>query len=60
MKSVVLSFKQMGYNEMLVYANTSSRVQYHVSVHMNCFCPTSFITVVRRYLKDGALIGSFE
>ena len=50
----------MGFSEMTVYANTSSRMQYHISVHMNCFCPSSYITVVRRWQVDGKLIGSFE
>lgn len=59
-RSVDLSFQQMGFSEMTVYANTSSRMQYHISVHMNCFCPSSYITIVRRWQVDGKLIGSFE
>ena len=58
--SVLLTFEQLGFSEMTVRADTSSRVQYHVSVHMNCFAPTSHITVVRRWRVDGELIGSFE
>lgn len=60
MKSVLLSFQQLGFGQMTVHADTSSRVQYHISVHVNCFVPSSFITVVRRHRVDGELIGTFE
>ena len=59
-RSVDLSFQQMGFSEMTVYANTSARMQYHISVHMDCFVPSSYITVVKRGNIDGEFVGSFE
>ncbi|KAI0754122.1 hypothetical protein C8Q80DRAFT_346881 [Daedaleopsis nitida] len=57
---VVLGFRQLGFNAMVVCAGSSTRVQYHISVHLNCFVPTSSVTVVRHASVDGEFVGSFE
>ncbi|KAI0353891.1 hypothetical protein OH77DRAFT_1522129 [Trametes cingulata] len=56
--SLVLVFHQDGFNTMVAYAD--SAVHYHISVSMNCFIPSSFITVVRRMHDQGDFVSSFE
>ncbi|RDX51673.1 hypothetical protein OH76DRAFT_262754 [Lentinus brumalis] len=67
--AVVLAFRQLGFNVMIASSiagegegieRMRAGAQYHISVHMNCFCPSSFVTVVRRGAADGELVGSFE
>ncbi|TFK85235.1 hypothetical protein K466DRAFT_552414 [Polyporus arcularius HHB13444] len=67
--AVVIAFRQLGFNVMIASSIPGAgegmqrmRVgaQYHILVHMNCFCPSSFVTVVRRGAADGELVGSFE
>ena len=66
--AIVLVFRQLGFNAMVATAagegdrsgQTKPAAQYHISVHMNCFCPSSFVTVVRRGKIDGEFVGSFE
>ncbi|KAI0761282.1 hypothetical protein BD413DRAFT_617158 [Trametes elegans] len=41
-------------------ACADSTARYHISVGMNCFIPTSFITVVRRFHESGEFVSSFE
>jgi hypothetical protein len=46
---------------MLLRANgPEGRHPYHVSVSMNCFTPSSHITTIRKYERNGELIGDFE
>lgn len=33
---------------------------YWISVNMNCFTPSSYITTIRRDARDGELVGDFE
>ncbi|KAK7465391.1 para-aminobenzoate synthase, (PABA) [Stygiomarasmius scandens] len=33
---------------------------YHISVSLNCFTPSSYITSIRRNKEDGELVGDFE
>ncbi|KAJ7631114.1 hypothetical protein FB45DRAFT_917533 [Roridomyces roridus] len=37
-----------------------SQRPYHISVSLNCFTPTSFITIIRKNSWDGDLVGDFE
>lgn len=37
-----------------------SQRPYHISVSMNCFTPSSYITIVRKSSWDGELVGDFE
>ncbi|KAI0821830.1 hypothetical protein BC628DRAFT_779195 [Trametes gibbosa] len=57
-RSLSLSFHQHDFNSMVVYAD--SAVQYHISICMNCFIPSSFITIVRRLHEKGEFVSSFE
>ncbi|RPD60270.1 hypothetical protein L227DRAFT_575359 [Lentinus tigrinus ALCF2SS1-6] len=63
--AVVLAFRQLGFNTMVASSAERDmtgqlRAQYHITVHMNCFCPSSFATVIRREKIDGEFVGSFE
>lgn len=68
--AIVLAFRQLGFNAMVAACAAGSpgegvrtgrtSAQYHISVHMNCFCPSSFVTVIRRGTVDGEFVGSFE
>lgn len=33
---------------------------YYISVNMNCFTPTSYITIIRRGSWEGKIVGDFE
>lgn len=57
-KSLVFTFHQHSFNTMVAYAD--SAVHYHVTVCMNCFIPSSFITVIRREHEKGEFVSSFE
>ncbi|TFK36980.1 hypothetical protein BDQ12DRAFT_736708 [Crucibulum laeve] len=50
-------------NSMIVtppaYVNSLQK-PYFISVNMNCFTPTSYITTIRRGSWDGELVGDFE
>lgn len=38
-----------------------TRPKYHISVRMNCFIPSSYITTIRRgATQEGAMVGDFE
>ncbi|KAA1471961.1 hypothetical protein DENSPDRAFT_838072 [Dentipellis sp. KUC8613] len=40
---------------------TDTRPLYHISVHMNCLMPSSYITIVRRGASEsGQYVGEFE
>ncbi|KAI0628640.1 hypothetical protein C8Q77DRAFT_1076679 [Trametes polyzona] len=58
-KSLLFRFHQQGFNTMVLYA-ADSTAHYHVTVCMNCFIPSSFITVVRRQHERGEFVSSFE
>ncbi|KAL6302443.1 hypothetical protein BKA93DRAFT_393865 [Sparassis latifolia] len=59
---VVYTFAQNSFNSMMLSADPQqSPLCYHVSVQMNCFIPSSYITTVRRgNSEDGEMVGSFE
>ncbi|KAI0659915.1 hypothetical protein C8Q70DRAFT_102798 [Cubamyces menziesii] len=56
--AVLLSFRQQGFNTMVAYHKNAA--EYHVAVYMNCFMPSSFVTVIRRAHEDGEVVSSFE
>jgi hypothetical protein len=62
--AVKYQFSQLSFNSMLLVPPPSSpdtRPLYHISVHLNCFMPFSFITSVRRGgNQDGEFVGEFE
>ncbi|OBZ65618.1 hypothetical protein A0H81_14425 [Grifola frondosa] len=61
MGPVVYSFVQQSFNSMILSGQHETSPYYHISVHTNCFIPSSYITVIRRGSnEDGDLIGSFE
>lgn len=33
---------------------------YYISVNMNCFTPSSYVTVIRRGAWEGEVVGDFE
>ncbi|KAF9015641.1 hypothetical protein BDQ17DRAFT_1536274 [Cyathus striatus] len=39
---------------------TSFQQPYYISVNMNCFTPSSYITTIRRRSWDGEVVGDFE
>lgn len=52
---------QHSFNSMVLHAQPLSIPVYHISVQMNCFIPSSFITVVSRGDSvDGVEVGRFE
>ncbi len=57
-KSLLFTFHQHSFNTMVAYAD--STVHYHVTVCMNCFIPSSFITIIRREHEKGDFVSSFE
>ncbi|KAH9848738.1 hypothetical protein C2E23DRAFT_862395 [Lenzites betulinus] len=57
-KSLSLTFHQHDFNSMVAYADRA--VQYHIMICMNCFIPSSFITVIRRVHEKGEFVSSFE
>ncbi|KAF9041738.1 hypothetical protein BDZ89DRAFT_1156369 [Hymenopellis radicata] len=61
------SLSPLDQNSMLLYAphatganQKGAREPYHISVNMNCFTPTSFITTIRKSSCEGDVIGDFE
>ncbi|KAI0667228.1 hypothetical protein C8Q78DRAFT_1082357 [Trametes maxima] len=56
--ALLLSFYQLSFNEMVAFSGSSA--QYHITVFMNCFIPSSYITVVRREHAKGEFVSSFE
>ncbi|CDO71057.1 hypothetical protein BN946_scf184844.g61 [Trametes cinnabarina] len=58
--ALVLSFRQNGFNTMVAYPSSTGATQYHISVHLNCFMPSSYVTVIRRSHERGDFISSFE
>ncbi|OSD05068.1 hypothetical protein PYCCODRAFT_1465509 [Trametes coccinea BRFM310] len=58
--ALVLGFRQKGFNAMVASPSSTSSARYHISVQMNCFMPSSYITVVRRTHEGGEFVSSFE
>ncbi|KAI0641393.1 hypothetical protein C8Q79DRAFT_308048 [Trametes meyenii] len=56
--ALLLSFYQLSFNEMVAFSGSSA--QYHITVFMNCFIPSSYITVIRREHAKGEFVSSFE
>ncbi|KAI0078595.1 hypothetical protein K474DRAFT_1706324 [Panus rudis PR-1116 ss-1] len=55
------TFVQSSYNSMLLAYEPASLPLYHISVHMNCFVPSSYITKIHEGDSEtGTLIGQFE
>ncbi|KAF9041414.1 hypothetical protein BJ165DRAFT_1530141 [Panaeolus papilionaceus] len=63
-KPVRYTFCQLSFNTMLLIPPAESqdtRPQYHISVNMNCFVPTSFITTIHRgAIAYGRAVAAFE
>ncbi|KAJ6519989.1 hypothetical protein C8R45DRAFT_953489 [Mycena sanguinolenta] len=61
---VSYSFTPLPSNAMLLAPPpnlTDSQKPYYISVHsLNCFTPTSHITIIRKNSWDGELVGDFE
>ncbi|OJT11633.1 hypothetical protein TRAPUB_11861 [Trametes pubescens] len=53
-----LNFYQRGFNAMIAYADAT--VHYHISICMNCFVPSSFVTIIKRSHEKGEFVSSFE
>ncbi|TFY70288.1 hypothetical protein EVG20_g2722 [Dentipellis fragilis] len=59
-------FSPASFNSMLLlpsssHDTTDTRPLYHISVHMNCLMPSSYITIVRRGASEaGQYVGEFE
>ncbi|KAF7307052.1 hypothetical protein MIND_00498300 [Mycena indigotica] len=61
--SIVYTFEPLPSNCMLLSPPpkvTESQKPYHITVSMNCFTPTSYITSVRKQSWDGEPVGDFE
>ncbi|KAJ7706009.1 hypothetical protein B0H17DRAFT_1035240 [Mycena rosella] len=60
---ITYTFTPLPSNSMLLAPppkiNDSQR-PYHISVSLNCFTPSSYITVIRKNSWDGELVGDFE
>jgi len=58
---VVYSFNTISFNSMVLQLQDDPEPHYNISVHLNCFIPSSVITVLRRgATEDGEVLGSFE
>ncbi|KAK0465590.1 uncharacterized protein EV420DRAFT_968344 [Desarmillaria tabescens] len=62
--NIVYSFSHIGDNAMILippYDAPDTRPKYHISVRLNCFIPSSYITTIRRgATQEGAIVGDFE
>ncbi|KAK0233643.1 hypothetical protein IW262DRAFT_1331664 [Armillaria fumosa] len=62
--NIVYSFSDIGDNAMILIPSPNApdtRPKYHISVRMNCFIPSSYITTIRRgATQEGAIVGDFE
>ncbi|KAA1471960.1 hypothetical protein DENSPDRAFT_929959 [Dentipellis sp. KUC8613] len=65
-KSATYLFSPSSFNTMLLLPSASNetadtRPLYHISVHLNCLMPSSFITIIRKGARDsGEYVGEFE
>ncbi|KAI0918337.1 hypothetical protein AcV5_002348 [Taiwanofungus camphoratus] len=58
---VIYIFSQETFHSMVLCARGESTPDYYISVAMNCFIPSSYITTIQRGgSRDGELVGSFE
>ncbi|KAF5368621.1 hypothetical protein D9758_002262 [Tetrapyrgos nigripes] len=61
---IVYAFTPLPFNSMRLSALDSTvhgvADPYHISVSLNCFTPSSYITSVRKINQDGELVGDFE
>ncbi|KAK0481707.1 hypothetical protein IW261DRAFT_1094328 [Armillaria novae-zelandiae] len=62
--NMVYLFSNIGDNAMLLIPAPNApdtRPKYHISVGMNCFIPSSYITTIRRgATQEGPMVGDFE
>ncbi|KAK0208771.1 hypothetical protein DFS33DRAFT_472994 [Desarmillaria ectypa] len=62
--NIVYSFSHIGDNAMILippHDAPDTRPKYHISVRLNCFIPSSYITTIRRgATQEGAMVGDFE
>lgn len=62
--TLVYTFSPHSFNSMLLLPPpdaADTRPQYHIAIHLNCFIPSSFITIVRRgATENGQHVGEFE
>ncbi|KAJ7225353.1 hypothetical protein GGX14DRAFT_420122 [Mycena pura] len=60
---ITYTFTPMPSNSMLLAPPpniSGSQKPYYITVSLNCFTPTSYITSVRKQIWDGELVGDFE
>jgi len=57
--TAVYYFRSCGHNSMILYS-FENRPCYHIEVTMNCFMPSSYLTIIRRGSQQGEVIASFE
>ncbi|KAJ7751321.1 hypothetical protein DFH07DRAFT_826910 [Mycena maculata] len=60
---ITYTFTPLPSNSMLLSPppdTKDSQRPYHISVSLNCFTPSSHITIVRKNSWDGELVGDFE
>ncbi|OCH85477.1 hypothetical protein OBBRIDRAFT_838924 [Obba rivulosa] len=58
---VVYNFNNVSYHSMVLQLADDPEPHYHISVHLNCFIPSSYITVLRKGgSEEGEVLGSFE
>ncbi|KAJ7170047.1 hypothetical protein C8R46DRAFT_1090950 [Mycena filopes] len=60
---ITYEFSPLPSNSMLLAPPPNvkdSQRPYHISVSLNCFTPSSYITIVRKNAWDGELVGDFE
>ncbi|KAJ6503365.1 hypothetical protein C8R47DRAFT_1105828 [Mycena vitilis] len=60
---ITYTFSPLPSNAMLLAPPPNlpdSQRPYHISVSLNCFTPTSYITIIRKNSWDGELVGDFE
>jgi len=58
---IVYTFVQQSPNSMLLIYQPAMLPLYRISIHVNCFIPTSHVTIIRRGdSEDGNYVGQFE
>ncbi|KAK7685466.1 hypothetical protein QCA50_011330 [Cerrena zonata] len=58
---VSYKFITQSFNSMILVYEPANLPLYHISTHVNCFIPSSYITIVRRGdSESGRLVGQFE
>ncbi|THV07534.1 hypothetical protein K435DRAFT_847954 [Dendrothele bispora CBS 962.96] len=61
--NVTYTFTPLPHNSMRLAPEPpipGAQSPYHISVNLNCFTPSSYITSVRKNNQDGDLVGDFE